>query len=302
MPKEKLKTKPLLFIRQPEFEVNHFQMQQSYRFKVDDQENTLKRYDEADFKEEILIEKQRPNNDVKQPQAAVSVEQKEERIVERPVVEQSFIEKENHQAIRDEILSGNNERNAGAQGNGEAATKSEISRMTEAVVQAEISEFSDADKDLAMVEENQVASAEETDVAECEVEEEHVFNQANEAVIDLDEGGEIFDEADGESEADHESDLGGMGDEMGSEESAAENLTSQTEQLDELRALITRLARYPNVIERPICEAVLNGKKVNLQVLSKRGDLVKVKVARTIKKIPITEFEQLSILPSWKGL
>ena len=298
MPKEKLKTKPLLFIRQPEFEVNHFQMQQSYRFKVDDQENTLKRYDEDDFKEEILIKKQQRKNDVKQPRVEASVEQMEEKINEPPPAEQTFKEKGNHLNIREENLSGYNVRNAGVQDNGEAASKLEISRMTEAVVPAEIRKFSDDDGDLAMVEEHQEASAEETEVAESEVEEERAFNQANEAVIERDTGGELFDKADEESEADHESEL----EEMGSEESAAESLNSQTEQLDELRTLITRLARYPNVIERPVCEAVINGKKVNLQVLSKRGDLVKVKVARTIKKIPITEFEQLSILPSWKGL
>lgn len=81
-----------------------------------------------------------------------------------------------------------------------------------------------------------------------------------------------------------------------------ESTSEESKQRRELKSLITRLSRYPNVIERPVCEAVINGEKLKLQIISKRGETVKVMIARTIRIIDLSEIEELSILPTWKGL
>ena len=237
MPKEKLKTKPLLFIRQPELEVNNFNMQQSYRFKVEEQEHTLKNSEAEDFKEEIAIEKS--------PEL-VETDQRNEGSQEHQAVAAILeinTEEGNQRTIREEILSRYQARKVDEIDQTEYFEKQQLAKLTE-------------ESDLDSLEEEEI-----------------------------------------EQEAELKNEEEGIG-----KEEAVESSNSQADQLDEFRILITRLARYPNVIERPMCEAVIDGKKIKLQVMSKRGDIVKVKIGRTIKKIALTDFEELSILPSWKGL
>ncbi|XJZ28203.1 hypothetical protein ACF5W4_05235 [Bacillota bacterium Lsc_1132] len=280
MPKEKLKTRPLLFIRQPEFEVNNFQMQQSYRLKVEDQESTLKRYDEDDFKEEITIEESAVvdaaepiENRMQEPPVVSPIIQFEE-VIHLAALEEKHPQHQNQEKIAEAV---------------EMLDAAVIETETEEIVEAEEEPF---------------AAAEEAASILIEPEEYYKTNQNEETEIESKlEIEEPIEEMETENLTDHECEPGGLEEGMErEEENTIESSDRHSEQQDELRALITRLARYPNVIERPVCEAVIDGKKIKLQVISKRGDMVKVKVARTIKKFAITDFEELSILPSWKGL
>lgn len=63
----------------------------------------------------------------------------------------------------------------------------------------------------------------------------------------------------------------------------------------EIRQLVRRLAFYPNVLERPVCEAKINGDKVWIQILSKRGDQVRIRRNRKIETIHIDEIEELEV-------
>ncbi|WP_062351995.1 hypothetical protein [Bacillus kwashiorkori] len=75
----------------------------------------------------------------------------------------------------------------------------------------------------------------------------------------------------------------------------SEEETSQHQQpTQNLKAIIRRLALYPRVLERPYCQANIHGEKIVFQVLSKRGDNVRLKTKKKIivcKITDITEFE-----------
>lgn len=59
---------------------------------------------------------------------------------------------------------------------------------------------------------------------------------------------------------------------------------------------LIRLARYPTIIERPYCEVTINGENLIVQILSKRGNEIKVKEGNAIKTYLIRDFERLVIL------
>lgn len=64
---------------------------------------------------------------------------------------------------------------------------------------------------------------------------------------------------------------------------------------NEIRNKLTRLARYPNVVERPYCNAIINGKSTTVQILSKRGNEIKVKEGHNITTYLISDFEELVV-------
>lgn len=64
----------------------------------------------------------------------------------------------------------------------------------------------------------------------------------------------------------------------------------------EIKKMISRLARYPNVMKRPMCEAEIGGKKQKFQVESKRGDLVKIKAGKQYYQYAISEFKDFRII------
>ncbi|WP_033829526.1 hypothetical protein [Bacillus andreraoultii] len=63
-----------------------------------------------------------------------------------------------------------------------------------------------------------------------------------------------------------------------------------------IRQLVKRLAFYPSVLDRPICEAKINGEVVNVQIISKRGNKVRIKKGRKLESIHINEIDELTIL------
>jgi len=69
----------------------------------------------------------------------------------------------------------------------------------------------------------------------------------------------------------------------------------KVKQRREIRQLVRRLAIYPNVLVRPVCEAKINGEKVWIQILTKRGDQVRIRRNRKIETIHIDEIEELEI-------
>jgi hypothetical protein len=64
----------------------------------------------------------------------------------------------------------------------------------------------------------------------------------------------------------------------------------------EIKKIISRLARYPNVMKRPMCEAKIGGKKQRFQVESKRGELVKIKSGENYYHYSIADFAEFTIL------
>ncbi len=74
-------------------------------------------------------------------------------------------------------------------------------------------------------------------------------------------------------------------------------LTEEEIRQIELKKLIRRLAVFPRVLERPYCEATIQGKKRIVQILSKRGNKVRVKYRNNqIEAYDIGDFEDLKIL------
>lgn len=272
MPKERLKTKPLLFIRQPEFDMKNFSMQQEYSFKVGDRESTIKRIeDEVEMEQAVEKEKRAKNEKEDVPAGKFEVVQAE--IQEQKNVDAVAQPEKIHQQVEKEVPI---KVNAVIQK--EEVSTEEAVIDNELIVDEPIQEIDIAEMEAAL-------EKAPTDLQKEEVEIEDVPNEIQE---------EAENEVSFEQEIEQERET--------EDESMQIDVSEEVDKQDAIRALITRLARYPSVIEKPICEAVINGKKVHLQILSKRGETIKVRIARSVKKIEISEIEELSILPSWKGL
>lgn len=64
----------------------------------------------------------------------------------------------------------------------------------------------------------------------------------------------------------------------------------------ELLKRIARLARYPLVVDKPICQLRVDGEWVEGQIDSKRGKLIKVNCGQEIKWLKIEEIEEILIM------
>lgn len=64
----------------------------------------------------------------------------------------------------------------------------------------------------------------------------------------------------------------------------------------ELLKRIARLARYPLVVDKPICQLRVNGEWVEGQIDSKRGKLIKVNCGQEVKWLKIEEIEEILIM------
>ncbi len=73
------------------------------------------------------------------------------------------------------------------------------------------------------------------------------------------------------------------------------NPKEKKQKKDEIEKLIRRLALYPNVLIRPLCEATINGEKAEIQILSKRGDKIRIRRDRKIETVHIDEIESLTV-------
>ncbi|PLR81441.1 hypothetical protein CVD25_09495 [Bacillus canaveralius] len=62
-----------------------------------------------------------------------------------------------------------------------------------------------------------------------------------------------------------------------------------------IRVKIAHLARYWNGIETPVCEAIIDGQPIKFQVISKKGNFVKVKIGRHQKKFNIDDITDIII-------
>ena len=70
----------------------------------------------------------------------------------------------------------------------------------------------------------------------------------------------------------------------------------RNERKKNVRMMITRLARYPLVIPKPVCELTVLGEKLNGVIESKRGEMVRVRVGTNFKSISIHDIEDVKIL------
>jgi len=97
-------------------------------------------------------------------------------------------------------------------------------------------------------------------------------------------------------------DSGGYKDNFQLNEDAEHSLSdekneSENNKIDpELKKQIKRLTFLPRVLERPICEAEIEGKKVWFQVLSNRGDYIRIKMNRRTKNINIADIKNFKVL------
>jgi hypothetical protein len=80
-----------------------------------------------------------------------------------------------------------------------------------------------------------------------------------------------------------------------SPESAGTLPISEENRLKILR-LVTRLSRYPNVLPKPYCEAVVNGEKVTFQIETKRGGQIRVKEGKRYRIIEISDITDINVL------
>ncbi len=63
-----------------------------------------------------------------------------------------------------------------------------------------------------------------------------------------------------------------------------------------VRMQVTRLARYPLVVPKPLCELMIQGEKVNAVIESKRGEMVRLRVGAVTQSIPIDDIEDIKLL------
>jgi hypothetical protein len=76
-----------------------------------------------------------------------------------------------------------------------------------------------------------------------------------------------------------------------------EELVVSGDELKQLKDTIMRLALYPRVVKLPFCEADVNGKKIEFQVIGKRNDNVRIKTRQgKLETIPIMALNNFSII------
>ena len=63
-----------------------------------------------------------------------------------------------------------------------------------------------------------------------------------------------------------------------------------------VRTKITRLARYPLVVPKPLCELTIQGEKVNAIIESKRGEMIRMRVGEISQSIPIDDIDDVKLL------
>ncbi len=78
--------------------------------------------------------------------------------------------------------------------------------------------------------------------------------------------------------------------------SVAEVSESEAERKKAVRMTVTRLARYPLVVPKPVCELTIQGEKVNAIIESKRGEMVRLRVGSVTKSFSIDEIEDIKIV------
>lgn len=78
--------------------------------------------------------------------------------------------------------------------------------------------------------------------------------------------------------------------------SVAEDSESEAERKKAVRMTVTRLARYPLVVPKPVCELTIQGEKVNAIIESKRGEMVRLRVGSVTKSFSIDEIEDIKIV------
>ena len=64
----------------------------------------------------------------------------------------------------------------------------------------------------------------------------------------------------------------------------------------ELRTKLIRLARYPAVVPKPLCQLKLKDVELTGTIVSKRGEHLKVKIGESIKFILIEDIEDVTII------
>lgn len=77
---------------------------------------------------------------------------------------------------------------------------------------------------------------------------------------------------------------------------ASEEKVSTSANHEEVRRLVSRLSRYPDFVRKPLCEAIVRGEKVRMQVDKKRGDQVRVIINSKKKTIDIYDISELIVL------
>lgn len=75
-----------------------------------------------------------------------------------------------------------------------------------------------------------------------------------------------------------------------------EEKINESAHCEDVRRLITRLSRYPDFVTKPLCEAIIRGEKVLLQIDKKRGDRVRVIINSKKQMIDIHDISDLSVL------
>ena len=63
-----------------------------------------------------------------------------------------------------------------------------------------------------------------------------------------------------------------------------------------VRTKITRLARYPLVVPKPLCELTIQGEKVNAIIESKRGEMIRMRVGTISQSVPIDDIDDVKLL------
>ena len=85
-------------------------------------------------------------------------------------------------------------------------------------------------------------------------------------------------------------------DKQGYDQAAPIDDEAMEERKKSVRTTVMRLARYPRVVPKPLCELTIQGEKVNAILESKRGEMVRLQIGEESQIISINDIEDIRIL------
>lgn len=265
MSKERNTSMPLLYIFQPQITVNESNMQSRYSFKVYEKET--EKDTEESTEESVVQEAEISEDESSMNSADDSMAEKE--IEEIPAeIEETFVP---YEMDGPEILQND-------------LPELDLPKLEE--------ESQDESQDESQ------ENSEEIKVVSAAVEEQNSKKKADPQLVNMFLK-TLMPKADEELIKNIQE--GNLESLQEAEESKPKSETKNSKTVDvqadnEIKKVISRLARYPNVMKRPMCEAEIGGKKQKFQVESKRGDLVKIKTGKQYYQYAISEFKDFRII------
>lgn len=258
-------TKPLLYIQSGKPPVVPITAQNIYRFRIEPE------YEPVSIRPTVEAEKRKLQEKKEKPVAATETTPKYTEIKEKPIVEEeqkTTVVVEQRPSVKTEDVM--------------EPVGVDEEQLTTSAIKEKVGQTMDAKSAIEELKKSAISESliEETPVSDVEIGNRDEWPLANKT--------QVLQEPQPQN--------AGEGTKEGVEEEERELTEEEIRQI-ELKKLIRRLAVFPRVLERPYCEATIHGKKRIVQILSKRGNKVRVKYRNNqIEVYDIGDFDDLKIL------